>query len=185
MSEIYKLYLTIFKYIDEKILWTNRVFFIILLIFIFLSFFKFKNITNLFFVMLFSLTLIVNIVRFSPVMEDFSIDYNIVTTELNGAGFFSYNDFEGIKYITTPIGVKSTNKQGVNYLYIDEETIRQFSNNKIDWNFPNPTFVNSLAKLLKNFDNFTCEINEEHNEHFNIKITDTSNTYNYCFTKNE
>ena len=48
MSEIYKLYLTIFKYIDEKILWTNRVFFIILLIFIFLSFFKFKNITNLF-----------------------------------------------------------------------------------------------------------------------------------------
>ena len=100
MSEIYKLYLTIFKYIDEKILWTNRVFFIILLIFIFLSFFKFKNIINLFFVMLFSLTLIVNIVRFSPVMEDFSVDYNIVTTELNGAGFFSYNDFEGIKYIT-------------------------------------------------------------------------------------
>jgi len=118
-------------------------------------------------------------------MEDFSVDYNIVTTELNGAGFFSYNDFEGIKYITTPIGVKNTNEQGVNYLYIDEETIRKFSNNKIDWNFPNPTFVNSLAKLLKNFDNFTCEINEEHNEHFNIKITDTSNTYNYCFTKNE
>ena len=43
---------------------------------IILFFLKFKNSKNLFFLMLFSFTLLINIVRFNPVMEDFSEFYN-------------------------------------------------------------------------------------------------------------
>ena len=185
MSEIFGLYLRLFQYLDENILWTNRVLFVVSIICLVLFFLKFKNIKNLFFLMLFSFTLLINIVRFNPVMEDFSEFYNIQTTDLSGIGFFSHNDFEGIKYITTPIGYESINEEGVNYIYIDEETIREFSNNKSDWNFPHPNFVKSLSNFLKSFNSFTCELKKENAEYFNIKITDSSNTYNYCFINYE
>ena len=88
MSEIFGLYLRLFQYLDENILWTNRVLFVVSIICLVLFFLKFKNIKNLFFLMLFSFTLLINIVRFNPVMEDFSEFYNIQTTDLSGIGFF-------------------------------------------------------------------------------------------------
>ena len=90
-----------------------------------------------------------------------------------------------MRYITQSIADKNINELGAGYSYINEDTISMYSTNREDWNFPNPNFVNSLSDLLKNFNQFSCEVEIANSENFNIQITDDSSTYSYCFDLNE
>ena len=183
MTEVINLYTELFKYLDTNILWTNRVIFVSLLLIFILKLMGFKKIYI--FLPFFFFTLVVNILRFNPVIEDLTIDYNISIEDLSIAGFFSHNNYEGLRYITQSIADKNINELGAGYSYITEDTIAMYSTNRENWDFPNPNFVNSLSDLLKNFNQFSCEVEIANSENFNIQITDDSSTYSYCFDLNE
>ncbi len=185
MNKVINLYTELFKYLDINLLWTNRVIFVTLLLILLLKFMKFKKIYLFVIPFLLFFTLVVNILRFNPVIEDLTINYNLSTEDLSITGYFSHNDFEGLRYITQPIALENTNKMGVNYIYISENTIIEYSKNREGWNFPNPNLVNSLSSLLKNFFIFSCNLETIDSESFNIQITDNSSTNNYCFDIDE
>lgn len=185
MTEIFNLYNSLFKYLDEHILWTNRVVFVSFLLIFLLKLMRLQYTYKYVVTFLIFFTLVVNILRFNPVMEDLTIDYNISIKKLTITEFFSHNNFQGLVYITKPISKNNINELGSNYKFISEKTISIYSENREDWDFPNPKFVNSLSDLLKNFNQFSCDIESAKPGYLNIKITDNSNTYSYCFNDYE
>lgn len=185
MNQVIKLYTELFKYLDANVLWTNRVIFVSLLLIFLLKLMGFKNIYIFVIPFFLFFTLVVNVLRFNPVIEDLTIDYNISIENLSIAGYFSHNNYEGLRYITQPIADKNINELGIGYSYITEDTISMYSTNRENWDFPNPNFVNSLSDLLKNFNQFSCKVEIANSENLNIQITDDLGTYSYCFDLNE
>ena len=185
MNQVIYFYSKIFQYLNDNIFWTNRVLLVSVLLLLALKLSGSKKTFE--YVILFTLffTLVVNIIRFNPVLEDLTIDYKLSIKSLSVPGFFYHNDFEGLKYITLPIANKKNNIKGVEYLYVSKSTIIEYSNSKEDWSFPNPNIVNSLSGLLKNFNSFSCTLEEATSDSFNLFIKDESNNHIYCFYTNE
>lgn len=185
MNQVINLYTELFKFLDANVLWTNRVVFVSLLLIFLIKLMRFENIYIFVIPFFLFFTLVVNILRFNPVIEDLTIDFNISIEDLSIAGYFSHNNYEGLRYITQPIADKKINEIGTSYSYITEDTISMYSTKRENWDFPHPNLVNSLSDLLKNFNQFTCKVETANSENLNIQITDDLSTYSYCFDSNE
>ena len=92
MNQVINLYTELFKFLDANVLWTNRVVFVSLLLIFLIKLMRFENIYIFVIPFFLFFTLVVNILRFNPVIEDLTIDFNISIEDLSIAGYFSHNN---------------------------------------------------------------------------------------------